>query len=125
MFKVEKNKSLIKITRGDIGVLEVTARNKNKSAYTFKKGDIVRLGVYEKNNYKSIKLKKDIAVEDETLSVDIPLTKEDTSIGNIINQPVDYWYEVQLNPDTEPQTIVGHDEDGAKIFRLYPEGVEE
>jgi hypothetical protein len=51
------------------------------------------------------------------------LSKEDTKIGKKVNKPVDYWYEVELNPDTYPQTIVGYDEDGAKIFKLYPEGV--
>ena len=55
----------------------------------------------------------------------ISLNKEDTTIGDIINTPIDYWYEVQLNPETNPQTIIGYDENGAKIFRLYPEGVEE
>lgn len=38
---------------------------------------------------------------------------------------MDYWYEVELNPETEAQTIIGYDEDGPKIFRLYPEGDDE
>lgn len=41
----------------------------------------------------------------------------------MVNKPTDFWYEVELNPDTAPQTIIGYDkETGAKIFRLYPEG---
>ena len=60
----------------------------------------------------------------EAESVTINLTKEDTKIAEIINKPVDYWYEIEMNPDTEPQTIIGYDEDGEKIFRLYPEGSE-
>ena len=60
-----------------------------------------------------------------TTSVDLSLDSTETTIGDIINKPVEYWYEIQLNPDTEPQTIIGYDENGAKIFKLYPEGVKE
>jgi hypothetical protein len=53
------------------------------------------------------------------------LTKKDTTIGEIINKSREYWYEIELNPDTASQTIIGHDEDGAKKFVLYPEGSEQ
>jgi hypothetical protein len=43
-------------------------------------------------------------------------------IGDVISKHKDYWYEVVLNDDTLPQTIIGYDEDGAKLFRLFPEG---
>lgn len=124
MFKVKKDLS-IHITRGDIGLLEITAKNEDGSDYTFKVDDVIRLGIFEKKKFNSIKKQKDITVQEETTTVQIPLNKEDTTIGDIINTPVDYWYEVQLNPETNPQTIIGYDENGAKIFRLYPEGVEE
>ena len=124
MFKVKEDLS-IHITRGDIGLLEITAKNEDGSDYTFKVDDIIRLGIFEKKNFNSIKKQKDVTVQEETTTVQISLNKEDTSIGDIINTPVDYWYEVQLNPETNPQTIIGYDENGAKIFRLYPEGVEE
>jgi hypothetical protein len=67
-------------------------------------------------------LEKDVTVEEETSVVSITLERTDTKLGGIINKPVDYWYEVELNPDTTPQTIVGYDSDGPKIFRLFPEG---
>ena len=124
MFKVKEDLS-IHITRGDIGLLEITAKNEDGSDYTFKVDDVIRLGIFEKKKFNSIKKQKDITVQEETTTVQISLNKEDTSIGDIINTPVDYWYEVQLNPETNPQTIIGYDENGAKIFRLYPEGVEE
>lgn len=123
MFKVNENLS-IHITRGDIGLLGITAKNDDGSDYTFQVGDILRLGVFEKNKLTAIKLQKDITVQEQTLEVEMQLTKEDTTIGEILSKPVDYWYEIQLNPDTNPQTIIGYDENGAKIFRLYPEGVE-
>lgn len=123
MFKVNENLS-IHITRGDIGLIGITAKNDDGSDYTFQVGDILRLGVFEKNKLTAIKLQKDITVQEQTLEVEMQLTKEDTTIGEILSKPVDYWYEIQLNPDTNPQTIIGYDENGAKIFRLYPEGVE-
>jgi len=124
MFKVKEDLS-IHITRGDIGILEITAKNEDESDYIFKIDDVIRLGIFEKKKFNLIKKQKDITVQEETTTVQIYLNKEDTTIGDIINTPVDYWYEVQLNPETNPQTIIGYDENGAKIFRLYPEGVEE
>lgn len=124
MFKVKEDLS-IHITRGDIGLLEITAKNEDGSDYIFKVDDVIRLGIFEKKKFNSIKKQKDITVQEETTTVKISLNKEDTTIGDIINTPIDYWYEVQLNPETNPQTIIGYDENGAKIFRLYPEGVEE
>ena len=55
-------------------------------------------------------------------SVEIFLSKEDTKIGDVISKPKDYWYEVVVNDDTKPQTIIGYDDDGAKVFKLFPEG---
>lgn len=123
MFKIEKDFS-IHITRGDIGTLGISANGDN-GAYEFQVGDVVRLGVFKKNDYSSIVLQKEITVDEKTTEVSLPLTSAETRIGEIINEPVDYWYEIQLNPDTQAQTIVGYDNKGAKIFRLYPEGVEE
>jgi len=123
MFKVKDDMS-IHVTRGDVGTIEVKANNEDGSEYTFQVGDIVRLGVFAKKNFNLIKLQKDVTVQAESTSINMSLTDEDTTIGSIINKPVDYWYEIQLNPDTNPQTIIGYDENGAKIFRLYPEGVE-
>ena len=80
--------------------------------------------MFEKKKFSLIKLQKDVTVQEQGTEVQISLNKEDTTIGDIINTPIDYWYEIQLNPETNPQTIIGYDENGAKIFRLYPEGVE-
>lgn len=123
MFKVKDDLS-IHITRGDIGILGITAKNEDNTDYIFQVGDIIRLGVFEKKKFSLIKLQKDVTVQEQGTEVQISLNKEDTTIGDIINIPVDYWYEIQLNPETNPQTIIGYDENGAKIFRLYPEGVE-
>ncbi len=125
MFKINSTTKQIDITRGDIGTISISALNEDGEDYTFQVGDILRLGIFTAKNFNDIILQKDVEVLEATTSVDLSLDSEDTTIGNIISKPVDYWYEIQLNPDTEPQTIIGYDENGAKIFKLYPEGVKE
>lgn len=115
----------IYLTRGDVAVLEVSAQNADGSVYTFQSGDVVRLNVCIKNHHENIVLTKEVSVDEEVTSVSISLSSSDTRIGELINKPTDYWYEIELNPDSVPQTIIGYDQDGPKIFRLYPEGEEQ
>ena len=121
MFTIEPDNT-IHITRGDIGALEVSAMKSETESYIFQPGDVVRLRVFVKKRHDLVVLMKDIHVDEETEIVSIPLLKRDTTIGEIINKPAAYWYEVELNPDTIPQTIIGYDTNGPKIFKLYPEG---
>lgn len=124
MFKVDKQTKQIKITRGDIGTLEITTTNADGSQYEFQKGDVVRFKVFKKRNCGCVELQKDVVVEVASLSTDMPLTSDETKIGDLINKPVTYWYEVELNPETNCQTIIGFDDKGEKEFVLYPEGDE-
>lgn len=120
MFVVNEDNSIY-VTRGDILLFYVKANN-NGTPYTFKVGDVVRMCVVEKKAYENVVLEKDFIVTTETDKVEIFLTEADTKIGEVISKAKDYWYEIVLNPDTSPQTIVGYDDDGAKIFKLFPEG---
>lgn len=120
MFKINED-LLIEITRGDAVEFVVTAKE-NGENYVFKIGDIVRFKVFEKKGCDCVVLQKDFGVESDTEEVTIVLEEADTKIGQLINKPKDYWYEVELNPDTIPSTIIGYDEAGAKVFKLYPEG---
>ena len=113
----------IYVTRGDILAFKVTADYYGEN-YVFKAGDIVRMKVFEKKGCDCVMLQKDFIVESETEEVTIQLTGSDTKFGELIHKPHDYWYEVELNPLTNPQTIIGYDEDGAKVFRLFPEGAD-
>lgn len=124
MFIVNSD-ATIYATRGDIGSFEVGIKTSEGTDYVFKTGDKVRFNVHERNHPERVVLVKDVEVESETTTVVITLGKDDTKIGKVINKPVDYWYEVELNPDTTPQTFIGYDEDGPKIFRLFPEGADE
>ena len=122
MFKINADKSIY-LTRGDHASFILVADNNGK-AHTFSKGDLVRFTVCEKKACHCVALQKDFPIESETQGVEIVLTKEDTKIGNEISKPTDYWYEVELNPETTPKTIIGYDNDGAKVLKLFPEGGE-
>ena len=125
MFTIESDKT-INITRGDNAEICIRAldmiNNKGEKLSGFHPGEVIRLKVFEKKACENVVLQKDFSIEEETESLSLMLTEYDTRFGDVISKPVDYWYEIELNPYTEPQTIVGYDEDGAKIFRLYPEG---
>ena len=120
MFVVNEDKSIY-VTRGDILFFSVTAYD-NGTPYQFQKDDIVRMTVYGKKDAANVVLRKDFLVTEPSEKVSVYFTKDETKIGDIISKPVDYWYEIELNPDTDPQTIIGYDEDGAKVFKLFPEG---
>lgn len=123
MFTINDDNSIY-LNRGDIVFFSVTAKDENNPdvPYKFQAGDLVRIKVYGKKDAEKVVLQKDFPVYEETEEVEIFLAEEDTKIGEVISKPVDYWYEVELNPLSNPQTIVGYDEDGAKVFKLFPEG---
>lgn len=121
MFVVNEDNSIY-ATRGDIVFFSVTAAVDEGVTYVFQPGDVVRIKVYGKKDAENVVMQKDFPVFVEAESVAIYLSEEDTKFGGVISKPTDYWYEVELNPYTEPQTIIGYDEDGAKVFRLFPEG---
>ena len=124
MFIVKSDGS-IDATRGDIGAFEVGIKSPEGTDYVFKSGDVVRFNVHERNHPERVVLDKRVTVDVETTTVVISLSREDTKIGDYINKPIIYWYEVELNPDTTPQTFIGYDSDGPKIFTLFPEGADE
>lgn len=135
MYKIDEDKT-IHVTRGDALLFDITAKDANGDKYTFvsKKnengetisyGDVVRIKVYKKRKPEEVVISKDFLVTRDTDRVQIYLSAEDTKIGSIIGKPTTYWYEIELNPDTnDTQTIIGYDEDGPKLFVLYPEGAE-
>ena len=90
--------------------------------HKFQPGDKVRFKAFRKKDCNTIVIQRDFTVETAADTFVISLTGADTKIGEVISKPVDYWYEVELNPETNPQTIIGYDEEGAKVFKLFPEG---
>lgn len=122
MFTVNEDLSIY-ATRGDIVFFSVSAED-DGVPYHFQPGDIVRMAIYGKKDAEYVVLQKDFPVTENAETVTIYLDEKDTKIDDIISKHKDYWYEVVLNPDTAPQTIIGYDEDGAKVFRLFPEAEE-
>lgn len=122
MFQVNDDLSIY-VTRGDMVFLRITA-DKDGEPYTFQPGELVRFKVFAKKDCEDVVLEKDFPVTAVTQGVDIILTGDDTKIGDVISKPRDLWYEVELNPLDNPMTIIGYDEDGAKVFKLFPEGAD-
>jgi hypothetical protein len=121
MFQINDDNSIY-ITRGDIAVIDVSAVDKDNKPYMFSQGDLLRIKVFAKKNCENVVLERDFPVTTNTDKVTLYLDENDTKIGGVISKPVDYWYEVELNPLSNPQTIIGYGEDGAALFKLFPEG---
>lgn len=121
MFQINEDKSIY-LTRGDACIIKLEVTDKDGNVQMLRTGSVVRFKVTDKKGCGCVVLQKDVTVTEEATAVQIPLTREDTKIGEIISKPKDYWYEIELNPETAPQTVVGYDEDGAKILKLFPEG---
>lgn len=126
MFDINEEMSIL-ATRGDAVSFSVGARIDEDSdeVKVFLPGDLIRFSVCEKKACDKVVLQKDFPITEACETVDIVLTGADTKFGDIISKPKDYWYEVCLNPLTDPQTIIGYDEEnGARVFRLFPEAAE-
>ena len=121
MFTVNED-GTITVTRGDALFFCVAMEDDEGVGHNFQKNDVVRIKIFEKKRCERVARHKDFKVTADGESVQIYLSGEETKLGDIISKPKDYWYEIELNPDTNPQTIVGYDENGAKVLRLYPEG---
>ncbi len=121
MFVVNEDNSIY-LTRGDVAAFYVTAKDQNGEPYIFQPGDIVRINIHGRKECDLVVYQKDFPVDVETERVEVFLPEEGTKLGEIISKPKDYWYEITLNPDTNPQTIIGYTEDGATVLKLFPEG---
>lgn len=122
MFVINEDLSMY-VTRGDVATFNVSAKYEGAD-HVFRESDVIRFKVFGKRDCSDVVLTKDVKVPVTDTVVVIDLDGTDTKIGDVISKPTDYWYEVELNPDTYPQTIIGYDDNGAKLFRLFPEGAE-
>jgi hypothetical protein len=61
---------------------------------------------------------KNFAPEVGTTMVSIDIPNEEMRIGEPINQPEEYWYQIRLNEDV----VSGYNSSGPKKLILYPEG---
>ena len=119
MLVIDENK-YIHINRGDRGTIHFSVTQDDGSFYKFKPEDIIRFTVKEKYSDKNFLIRKDLSPDEEVESIDIILTKNDTTIGDLIDKPKKYVYDIAINED---DTVVGYGYDeGPRYFILYPEG---
>lgn len=110
---IDPNTKQIEINRGDRGTIRLGAKTGS-----FNVGDRILLSIVDQQNYNNVVFQKEYIVMQAGPTFDLTLTKADTTIGPIISNKVEYWYEIQLNGD---QTIIGYDNERQKKFILYPE----
>ena len=60
-----------------------------------------------------------VGYNENTTTVEINLTAQDTKKFPLKNKAMTYWYDIYLN---DTQTILGFDDDGAKKLIVYPRG---
>jgi hypothetical protein len=124
MIKIDTEKT-IRITRGDTASLVIKSKNLDGTEYVFQVGDTIYFRVMKKNKVKDVKLEKSVVVQENTTSVTIHLDLGDTEFDKYESKPKTYWYEIEIKGSTSSNTILGYDEDGAKLFIVYPEGEDE
>lgn len=115
----------IECNRGSMLSVTYKFRRKTDGMFmTFENGDVIRFKIMEKGHNENVILQKDFEIAEHTDSVNIMIPSDEMKIGEMINKPVDYWYEIELNPD-KPSTItlLGFTKaTGGRIFTLSPEG---
>ena len=89
MYKIDG--TTIKLTRGDIASIGITAKNEDGTDYVFQVNDIVRFKVFEKKSCENIKIQKDITLTEETAIAEINLDKDDTKNNNSYIQMFFFW----------------------------------
>lgn len=110
----------IKINRGDILKISISLVYDDGTAYTYKANDKLIFSIYNKGKMtnKPILTKEVVATGGEE-SLIINCSSEEMKLGDPINKEKEYWYEIELNGE---HTVIGYDDEGAKILMLYPEG---
>lgn len=126
MFIIDEDGTTLKVTRGQSGSITFGALTPEGEPYTFVAGDVVRLNVTKEGKENMVVMSVDTIVKEDTKEVTISITSFDSKIGTVINKPTDYWYDIELNPDSSiAQMLLGYDDEGPKIFKLYPESIKE
>lgn len=138
MIAVDDDQTTIHLTRGDSTGTDYNRLafcfpiwnpdTEEEEKYLFQTTDKIRFSVYEKNGYT----RKDILTKEYTIASlgynaptpvpELVLTSEDTKKFELLNKPKTYWYDLVLNDTT---TILGMDDDGAKLIIVYPEAEED
>lgn len=123
MFKINEDLS-IHITRGDSALIDVEVTDSNGNAHDFSASEEITLRVSEAKESGKAIISVLANLTEDPKKAQIFLTEEHTrKIGNPVSKPIDFWYEISIRnkADNSVQTVIGYDENGAKVLRLYPE----
>jgi len=122
MLYFDRNTKQIQINRGDSIDMTITAKDTSGEDYTFQVNDVIKFKVSEAKNESNVIIEKTITIETETTEVPIYISANETKLGDYINKPITYWYEVSLEKNNgDVLTIIGYDNKGPKEFVLNPE----
>lgn len=117
MFKIDKNNN-ISITRGDKATINLQVFQNDGSAYEFSTSDKIIFTVKDDYANPEYFIRKIITFTEPATSCTISLDSEDTTTETLINDPLNYVYDIALNED---MTIIGYDSKGPKYFNILPE----
>lgn len=122
MLTIDTNKT-ISFNRGDKVEFTFNADDSDGNAYTFLTTDVITLNVIKPKKYTDgVVFTKDFEITVEGTNQTISLIATDTkAMCPMINEPLTLWYEIVLNDE---ETLVGYDDDGPKLMKIYPEGGE-
>ena len=122
MLYFDRNTKQIQINRGDSIDMTITAKDTSGEDYEFQVNDVIKFKVSEAKNESNVIIEKTITIETETTEVPIYISANETKLGDYINKPITYWYEVSLEKNNgDVLTIIGYDNKGPKEFILNPE----
>ena len=103
----------IRVNRGDRATIRLKRKDTN-----FSIGDVIKFSVVDKQNYNNVLLQKTVTITESSEYAYIPLTKQDTTFGDIKNKSKEYRYEIEYNNDL---TLIGANEDDDNVFVLFAE----
>lgn len=87
--------------------------------YIFEEDDVIVFSIYEAFGLENEpKLFMEFKPEPDTSEITIVIPKDKMKFAPMSSMEQDYWYEITLNEET----VLGFDDDGAKIITIYPEG---
>ena len=120
MLKI-KNKT-IHLNRGDSASIQIACNNSS-----FDIGQKLCLYIMEAGNCENILVQVETDILEESNTATLSITSEDTKS---LSEPFSYgakefWYELELQNGAERTTLIGFDENGPKLFILYPEAIVE
>lgn len=122
MLQYNSSNKQIQINRGDSIDMNITAKDTSGEDYTFQVDDVIKFKVSEAKNETNVVIEKSITITEETTVVHMYISSDDMKIGDYINKPVVYWYEISVEKYSgDVLTIIGYDKNGPKEFVLNPE----